>query len=133
MNKKLIIVIGILCIVVFANAKPAGYQNTDIPQPVTLDAKHDQEIKTLDVSIIPRSVIEDSRCAQDVTCIWAGTVRVSATLTSGMGSTLQTFELNKPITTEAEKITLIDVKPYPVSTQKIKNADYIFTFKIEKR
>jgi hypothetical protein len=68
-----------------------------------------------------------------VTCIQAGTVRVRATLLSGLGSTTQIFELGKPITTEAEKITLVEVDPVPESGKEPKTAEYLFYFEINKR
>ena len=85
------------------------------------------------VSITPQEVIEDSRCPVDVVCAWAGTVKVRALLKSGLGEAEQVFELNKPITTEAEEVTLIKVEPDRYSTKTITSGEYRFTFAIQKR
>jgi hypothetical protein len=95
--------------------------------------KIDQSVSGLDVKITPLQVLEDSRCPHDVQCIQAGTVRVRVQLTSGLGTSMQTFTLNQPITTEAETITLVSVDPQKESTVTITPKDYRFVFKIAKR
>ena len=101
--------------------------------PVVRDARIGEEVGDLDVSITPLEVLEDSRCPLDVVCIQAGTVRMRARLVSGLGTARQEFKLGEPITTEAERVTLTDVFPAPVSTAEIKDGDYVFRFTIEKR
>jgi hypothetical protein len=85
------------------------------------------------VRITVHEVLEDSRCPIDVTCIWAGTVRVRATLESGLGTAEQVFELDTPITTEVEEVTLIQVGPFPEEGVSIEDSDYTFIFEIKKR
>ena len=88
----------------------------------------------LGVSITPNEVLEDSRCPLDVTCVWAGTVRVSATLVSGLGKSTQEFALGVPVTTEAEEITLVRVDPVSYSAESdIEASEYSFFFKVSKR
>lgn len=107
--------------------------STSSPSSVYLQTRIDQGATGLDVKVVPLQVMEDSRCPTDVQCIQAGTVRVRALLTSGLGTAAQIFALNTPITTEAEIITLVDVTPVKVSTQSISSSEYRFTFKVEKR
>jgi hypothetical protein len=97
-----------------------------------IETKINQDASALDVKVIPLEVLEDSRCASDVECIQAGTVRLRAQMTSGLGEATEVFELGKFIMTEAEKITLQDVKPLPVSTETIEPSEYVFVFRIEK-
>lgn len=85
------------------------------------------------VSITPLEVLEDSRCPVDVQCIWAGTVRLRATLASGLGTADQVFPLGETITTEVEEVTLVEVRPAPRSTVTIKDSEYRFVFKVNKR
>lgn len=84
------------------------------------------------VRITPLEVLEDSRCPIDVTCIQAGRVRLRASLTSDLGTADQIFFVGEPVTTEAEEVTLVEVKPAKVSTVPIKDSDYRFVFKIQK-
>lgn len=93
----------------------------------------EKEVELLGVKITPLEILEDSRCPTDVECIWAGTVRLRATLEGGLGTADQTFELHKTITTEAEEVTLVNVSPSPKSDTEISNEEYIFEFKVSKR
>ncbi len=85
------------------------------------------------MTLTPRELLEDSRCPSDVQCIQAGTVRVRTSLTSRLGTADQVFTLNQPITTEAEEVTLVEVKPGKVSTITVKESDYRFVFSVRKR
>lgn len=77
------------------------------------------------------SVIEDSRCPQGVTCIWAGVARIKLQLRK-KGKPAQEFELNtnqmdKAITYEGYEIKLAALSPYPKSSTAIKPAVYSAT------
>lgn len=87
----------------------------------------------LGVRVVPLLVLEESRCPLDVTCIQAGTIRVRALLSSGMGEAPQEFTLDRPITTEAETVTLIQATPHPESGKTIAPSEYVFTFEATKR
>jgi hypothetical protein len=102
-------------------------------ETVTLTTKIDQGASGLGIKIIPLAVLEDSRCPVDVQCIQAGTVRIQALLTSGMGEATQTFELRKPVTTEAEIVELVEVRPESHSETPIDAFGYTFIFKVTKR
>lgn len=117
-------------------ASPPDPQATSTPQTnadglITL--KLNERGVANGVTLTPREVIEDSRCPTDVQCIQAGRVRLRATLTSGLGTANQVFLVGEPITTEAEAVTLVKVEPVKVSTVTLKDSDYRFTFKVEKR
>jgi hypothetical protein len=92
-----------------------------------------QEVGILGVVVTPQEVKEDSRCPADVQCIQAGTVKVRAFLRSGLGTADEVFELNKPITTEVEEVTLVQVEPQNLAGKPIVNRDYVFYFQIRKR
>lgn len=104
------------------------------PQSQNVEAGIGQTVTALDVSITPTEVVEDSRCPSDVQCVQAGRVRVRAEISSGLGTATQVFLVGESITTEAEAITLLEVKPSSkLSTVTLKPSDYRFVFKIEKR
>lgn len=92
-----------------------------------------EEGGALDITLTPVEVVEDSRCPVDVECIQAGMVFVKTEIVSGLGTSTMDFELHSPITTEAEKITLVKVEPNKVSTQEIEESEYKFTYYVEKR
>jgi hypothetical protein len=83
------------------------------------------------VSIVPLSIIEDSRCPLGVMCIQAGTVRVSTRVTTSAGSVVQTLALNQPFTIGGDTITLTEVQPIR-RHDTIAASDYRLTFDIEK-
>ncbi len=113
--------------------------DTNIPDEVPASTSErievgiDQGASALDVSIVPQEVLEDSRCPIDVQCVWAGTVRVRALLTSGLGEGTQVFELGKPMTTEAEEVTLVEVRPTTKEGERPEPEEYRFIFEISKR
>lgn len=98
-----------------------------------IETKINQGNSALGVKITPLEVLEDSRCAVDVLCAWAGTVRLSALFTNTIGETEREFKLNEPVTTESETLTLFEVLPPPHSNQKISESQYTFIFEISKR
>jgi hypothetical protein len=100
---------------------------------VRIEAGLNQRATAGGVTITPRSVVEDSRCPEDVQCIQAGTVRVRAMLKSGLGLGVQEFTLNIPVTTEAETVTLVEVLPKKISTNGIQPSEYMFVFMVAKR
>lgn len=114
---------------------PAGPAVPGTPSGTTvlLETKIDQGASGLDVKVVPVELLEDSRCPIDVTCVWAGRVRVRVQLISGLGTANQVFELDKPITTEAEEVTLVDVRPSPRQDVSLEPGDYTFVFRVTKR
>lgn len=92
-----------------------------------------QKMTGLGVTVTPMEVTEDSRCPKDVQCIWAGTVKVSTRIESGMGVSTMILEIGKPVTTEAETITLTEVTPEKSSGEAIPGSSYRLVFKVEKR
>ena len=134
-----VIAIGVILIIAVAafwavNVRVAEAPSEITPSgPILLDARIGQEVNGLDVSITPLAVLQDSRCPVGVECIWAGTVKLQARLSSGLGIATQGFTLGEPITTEVETVTLTDVSPSPAAGVEIKEAEYVFQFKVEKR
>lgn len=91
-----------------------------------------ESVTAFGVTLTPKSV-EDSRCPSDVQCIHAGTVKAKVQVASGMGESDMEFSLHTPVTTEAETIILTEVFPYPVASEPTKDAQYRFTFTVQKR
>ena len=95
----------------------------------TIEIRLGQEIQVDDLKLNFHD-IEDSRCPSDLTCIWEGNVtamiaiknqtqRISGIFTPGYAlSYITPYE-----------IILVDVKPYPVSTEE---PEYVATIKISQ-
>jgi hypothetical protein len=112
---------------------PCPLVTVPIDSTVTLEARIGETVSAFGVVITPEAVLEDSRCPVDVVCIQAGTVRVRASLVSGMGTAVQEMKLGETYTTEAESITFASVVPVPVSTDVVEDSAYQFTFVVEAR
>jgi hypothetical protein len=72
-----------------------------------------------DISITALRIAEESRCPGDAVCVQAGTVRVVVEIVSGLGTSTNTMALGDFVTTEAERIELIDAEPYPTTSGPI--------------
>lgn len=74
--------------------------------------------------------VEDSRCPLDVTCVWEGKVSAMIHTSNETHKIGGGFEINSPLSyITPYTITLIDVKPHPISTEK---PEYIAILEITK-
>ena len=105
----------------------------DALQENLLETRIGQGASKSGVTVIPREIVEDSRCPADVQCIQAGTVRLRSLLSSALGEGEQIFELGQPITTEAEQVTLVRVEPEQTVVTSISPQEYRFYFEVIKR
>ncbi|HEY0908236.1 MAG TPA: hypothetical protein VGE35_02715 [Candidatus Paceibacterota bacterium] len=85
------------------------------------------------ITITPIKVEEDSRCAADVQCVWAGTVKVSvkSELSNGAIST-NMVTLGQKTTVDTFAVGLTSVTPAKASTTAIAQADYRLTFDVHQ-
>lgn len=61
--------------------------------------------------ITPLTLVEDSRCPQDVRCIWAGQVRITARIRGREGVRTRELTEGKPVAIGAGMLTLEAVSP----------------------
>lgn len=78
----------------------------------------------------PVAVIEDSRCPADVTCAWAGRIRVEMIWHRGNGAKQRFIaELDEPTPLADGQFTLDAVRPDRHSGREIAHADYRFSMR----
>lgn len=84
------------------------------------------------VTITPIKVLEDSRCPVDVTCIQAGTVKMTAKVRIDQQGTesVETFSLGVPVSVGGGTITLVRVNPTKSAGGEIPSSNYQFSFKV---
>lgn len=109
---------------------PASSQNFDLKVGETV-AVPDSRIK-----ISFKEVAEDSRCPEDVNCVWAGNAKVVLEITNS-GRRATTLTLNsglnpKHLTFQGYDIKLADVKPLQNTHKKISQSDYVITLAVTK-
>lgn len=104
-------------------------QTVDIGSSVKIN----QTIIINEIKITPLEVVEDSRCPKDVTCVWAGTVKLKTKI-EREGQTeekvLTLLVTEQPVKLGNVNVLLKEVKPVKISNQVIKASDYIFTFSL---
>jgi hypothetical protein len=76
-----------------------------------------------------KAVTEDSRCPIDAICVWAGNAAITLDLKNSIGDQLS-IKLNtyldpRSIDFSGVIITLVELKPYPQSTEQINPNDYV--------
>jgi hypothetical protein len=77
--------------------------------PGTVTAHLNEEVRIGDLRVKPLEVVEDSRCPPDVTCVWAGRIRVRVAV-SGAGEPV--MELNQPVNVAGgQRLTLVGAAP----------------------
>jgi hypothetical protein len=110
---------------------PTPTPTSDIETIVNLSLNEVAIVKGVSISFA--AVTEDSRCPSDVQCIQAGIVKVSVQTIDGMGTSTMEIKPGDTITTETLSITLLEVSPYPISTQRILPEDYRFRVSIKDK
>ena len=73
--------------------------------------------------------IEDSRCPLDVECIWEGEVTVMINLDNKTLDASTYFTPGRTVTFPPYEITMTDIQPHPISTEK---PDYVATLEATK-
>ncbi|MBA3732777.1 hypothetical protein H0W91_00140 [Patescibacteria group bacterium] len=90
--------------------------------------KLNQRILINGIYITPLTVVEDSRCATGVQCVWAGRVRLTVRLQSGSNLKDMTLINGTPVIFDGKNITLQSV--IPEKTQSTTPLDYRFIFSV---
>ncbi|MGQ4646381.1 hypothetical protein [Lyngbya aestuarii] len=104
--------------------------------PLRVDESLFLEPASLEIKLLN---IEDSRCPSDVQCIWAGQVTATISVISD-GQSLGVFPLTLKAgqedlavaNVEGHSIQLINVVPYPMSTQSKETLHYIATLAVSQ-
>jgi hypothetical protein len=76
------------------------------------------------------SVSEDSRCPTDVTCVWAGEVTLKVALKARSEDAEREVKEGASTTFGGRELTVVRVRPQPVSTKKIAADEYRATFRV---
>lgn len=125
--------LGLILTLIFGGAAVAASAQT--AQQVSLRLNK-QKMVTRDRLKIKFVAVEDSRCPQDVTCVWAGNAKVTVKIIDRRGKS-ETFELNTNLEAKAVRfagyeIKLINVTPYPRSNIRINPNGYTAKFTVTK-
>lgn len=92
-------------------------------------ARLKQQVNVAGPKVTPLAVIEDSRCPQLVTCVWAGRVRINARLITARGSQTREITLGQPVHVADGSLELVKVTPLATASKPVKPDDYRFGFR----
>ncbi len=87
----------------------------------------------LNVTVNPVEVVSDSRCAQGVQCVWAGTVEVRTIISTQVAHGEHVLTLGKSQVFGDFLVTLVAVTPHPIAGEEIPESSYRFTFEVKKK
>jgi hypothetical protein len=77
-------------------------------------------------------IASDSRCPNDVACVWAGEIIVRLSIRSDGKTTEQEIRDTQSGAIGAYKVTVLDVLPARATSQPIAPADYRVTLKVTR-
>ncbi|AFK02888.1 hypothetical protein Emtol_1746 [Emticicia oligotrophica DSM 17448] len=134
---KYIIIMSFLALV--ACAKEMGVDDTLPPLASKVELSFDTELTFQEGVKIKVTKVEDSRCPQNTTCIWAGMARVFFTITDKGVSKDSSIDFEaKPINTTVDingvkyQVEITDVLPYPKNATSINQNDYKVSTTVKK-
>ena len=99
------------------NVAPAGYR-VSLDQPVAVG----------DVVVTPKRVVEDSRCAQNARCVWAGRVIVETRIDGAGWRDTANIALGETFATHGHVIRLASVSPEKTAGEETAPGRYYFTY-----
>lgn len=127
----------LLLVAAFVVLRAFNFRTENPPKTDTVETQLktglNQKVDGWKISITPTSIVEDSRCPIDVTCIQAGTVRVLAKIAVDAGEKEYVLPFNVPVAVDSRTVTLTRVSPESRSQYQILSTEYRFTFKVSEK
>lgn len=107
-------------------------QSVELGAQFTLAPAATASVENAGLEVTFVAVTDDSRCPRDVTCIWAGEVKVQLEIHASMKDASQPEILEGGSTVAGGyRVTLVRVAPQPISTARIAPQDYRATLKVD--
>lgn len=131
MKMKLFLVF--ICALVFGSWQTAEAQSR---QQVRVQVNQTKRVFRNDLTIKLLSPVEDSRCAVDVRCVWAGNAKIQLRLTNRRGVS-KVLELNSNIKPQSVRfggyeIKFVDLNPKMRSNVRINPNGYVATLEVTR-
>jgi len=106
--------------------------NSEIGKPFKIKLGQTLEFQGTDLSITFEELLEDSRCPDGATCVWAGNGRVSIKLNE-LQAELNTHLDPKSIDLSGYEINLLSLAPYPEINNEIELEEYILEMMVSEK
>jgi hypothetical protein len=106
--------------------------NPEIGKPFKIKLGQTLEFQGTDLSITFEELLEDSRCPEGATCVWAGNGRVSIKLNE-LQAEINTYLDPKSIDLSDYEIKLLSLSPYPEINNEIEPEEYILEMMVSEK
>ena len=132
--KHLVALLACLALAGCGAASNPEAKTIDLGAEITLAPGVAVAVKTTGMTVRFVAVTEDSRCARDTTCVWAGEVRALLEIhqSSQAASRLELTEGSSTVAGGC-RVTLMRVEPQPTSTARIAPQDYRATLQFDQQ
>lgn len=101
-----------------------------IPSPQGSTVALGQPVRLGDLVVTPRQIVEDSRCAKDVQCIWAGRLIVQTRIDGAGWRDTANIMLGETYGTHGHVIALTSATPGKASGKDIPPEAYRFRYEL---
>ncbi|MDP2729424.1 MAG: hypothetical protein Q8O55_02945 [Dehalococcoidales bacterium] len=133
---KWLLIASLILIIFLSGCSGGAAVSANLGEVFTIGVGQSALIKGEDMTVKFEEVIGDSRCPENVTCVWEGEASIRVAIThKGINNTLV---LNQPGHTEQAEETFIDyiftysLNPYPREGEQISPDEYRLTLTITK-
>jgi len=106
--------------------------NPEIGKTFKINLCQTLEFQGADLRVTFEELLEDSRCPEGVTCVWAGNGRVSIKLNE-LQAELNTYLDPKSIDLSGYEIELFSLAPYPKINNEIEQEEYILEMMVTEK
>lgn len=123
---------GVLCALVLSGCGSAAVGPTDSTE-ITLAVGERGTAGGISVGLV--AIDEDSRCPEDVVCVWAGNVKARASLRTGTGDAPVTLNSGlEPYSADVGtyRVRIVEVLPRRTTGSAIPPGDYRVTLRVER-
>lgn len=130
---KMKLFLALICTFIFGSLQTVQAQSE---QQVRVQVNQTKRVFRNDLIIKLLSPVEDSRCAVDVRCVWAGNAKINVRLTNRRGSS-KVFELNSGLKPQfvrfgGYEIRFVDLNPKMRSNIRINPNGYVATLEVTR-
>lgn len=142
MKIKFIIPLFLIICSISCNHQKSNVTEVSPNNPISINAGETISLEKENLEITFSMISEDSRCPQDVQCVWSGVAVAQIFLTNTKNKTTQNITLStlempgrklvKSINYNGFLLTLRQVDPYPKTSGSIAAQDYKIILLVEK-
>lgn len=121
----------------FAQSSELTSVEANLDSEFVIQVNQSAEIKSEDITVTFLNVTADSRCPADVMCVWMGQADIELSIQKGDEESTVSLTIGGDSSPEESifdmyLIQLIELAPYPYSTEVIQPDEYTATLKITK-